>query len=531
MAKKINLEKSVSELVKEYPEVKDIMAGLGFKDITNPVALSTVGRIMTIPKGAQIKGIEMDKVISTFQEHGFEIEKEAANPAPKTDSAAAAAPAGSQETGGSTDEAPASTPEERSQLLKSYVARLSAGEDLEAVRQEFVKNFRSVDAAEIAKAEQELIQSGARISDVQRLCDVHSALFHGATKEEQIARAEQAVMDSLQSKTGADASAQEFAKITSHPVNVFLAENEELGRRIQVTQIALAAGASNEKTASTIPAVRAASIHYARKGDLIYPLLNRTYGFSGPADVMWGVDDEIRDELTELDQSHGDLPDFRQRLTKVLDRAQEMIYKENNILFPLCIQKFSEEDWMRIYYEMPAYDTILAGGYPLWKEAEEKRAELKTIGGKTVRALKEEGGQDSSEKAGQIPAENARIPLGSGHLTRAQIEAVLNTIPMEISFIDEQNINRYFNDGEKLFKRPDMAIDRDVFSCHPPKVQEIVKGIIESFRDGSQSSVEVWMEKKGEPVLVRYMAVRDEQGNYLGTMECVQKMGFAKGRV
>jgi DUF438 domain-containing protein len=122
------------------------------------------------------------------------------------------------------------------------------------------------------------------------------------------------------------------------------------------------------------------------------------------------------------------------------------------------------------------------------------------------------------------------INLPSGNFTPEQLDAMLNTIPLEITFIDDEEVNRYWNDdGEKkLFKRPASALGRKVWNCHPPKVQQMVKGVINTLKTTSQKSVDIWMEKGGEPVLVRYMAVRDREGNYVGTMECVQRMGFAK---
>ena len=120
------------------------------------------------------------------------------------------------------------------------------------------------------------------------------------------------------------------------------------------------------------------------------------------------------------------------------------------------------------------------------------------------------------------------IVLGGGHLTLDQLTALLNTLPLEITFVDHENINRYFNEGPKLFKRPQMAIDREVFSCHPPKIEGMVRSIIEDFRQGRQDQLPIWMEKDGRTVLVTYMAVRDQGKNYLGTMELVQDMDFAK---
>ena len=100
--------------------------------------------------------------------------------------------------------------------------------------------------------------------------------------------------------------------------------------------------------------------------------------------------------------------------------------------------------------------------------------------------------------------------------------------PVSYGFIDDNNINRFFNEGAKVFKRPGMAIDREVFSCHPPKIESMVSSIIESFKNHTRDSVPVWMEKQGKPFLVTYYAVRDIKDNYLGTVEVVQDMQFAK---
>ena len=99
---------------------------------------------------------------------------------------------------------------------------------------------------------------------------------------------------------------------------------------------------------------------------------------------------------------------------------------------------------------------------------------------------------------------------------------------MEITFVDADNINRFCNEGEKVFKRPGMAIDREVFSCHPPKIEQMVRGIIDDFRNNRRDCVPVWMDNGGRTMLVRYMAVRDRDGKYLGTVELGQDMEFAK---
>ena len=498
MAKKIDLTKSVYELTKDYPELIDILAGLGFTEITKKAMLNSVGRLTTISKGAKMKNISMTDVVTALMSNGFEI----AGEMPVMDS-------------GKTSmqyDSPESEAESRTKLLKGYLKRLGAGEDLESVRADFVKSFSDVEASEIMEAEQELLKEGTPLAEVQKLCDVHSALFHGLTTEEKIANAEKAVeesamrrkieeelakRDSFPKKDYSDknARAAELAAIPGHPLYTFAKENEAFAALLTRFHI--------ERGDTLFEKIRELSIHYAKKGDLLYPHLKVKYGVSGPSDVMWTVDDEIRDELGALakEAEHDEV--WNLRLDKVLKRAEEMIYKEQNILFPICAVNFTEDEWFRIYRDSKDYALCFGVANTEWKEAEDAR----------------------SEKA--IPI-NGEIVMPGGHMTVEELTALLNTIPLEISFIDADNINRFFNEGPKVFKRPGMAIDREVFSCHPPKIEPMVRSILDDFRKGLRDSVPVWMEKNGRTMLVTYMAVRNKNKDYLGTVELVQDMEFAK---
>ena len=300
-------------------------------------------------------------------------------------------------------------------------------------------------------------------------------------------------------------------------------------------------------------------MHYAKKGDLLYPHLNARYGIAGPSAVMWTADDEIRDELGALckalqkgreaaerrateskgremagqnatgsfQSSQWDVK-WLERLQKVLMRAEEMIYKENHILFPNCAVNFTEEDWMGIYRDAKDYADCLGVHGEVWEEAEnwlrkEKEAK-KTVFKGTKDSQASEGEED---RAGSNFSDGV-IHMPGGHMTIRQLTALLNTIPLEISFIDAEDRNCYFNEGPKVFKRAQMALGRSVFTCHPPKVETMVRRIIGEFREGTLDRVPVWMDKGGRTMLVTYMAVRDESGEYMGTMELVQDMEFAK---
>lgn len=648
MDKILDLDKSVASLVKEYPEVADIMHELGFTEIKNPAMLASVGRIMNLKKGSQMKKIPMEEIIRAFREKGFEITDcgkpfpaESVDSAEEAEIAKAADSAEEAKIAKATDSAEATkAPVDRAEALRSLLDRLSEGEDLESVRADFVRDFKDVDPAEIMRAEQGLMESGMPLSKVQKLCDVHSALFHGDTREEKIANAERAVQASLKNQAGKEEKnyinksleADALIQIPGHPLSTFTKENEALGQYLENTKerweslveslsgkaggknkAEKAEGAQGAEGAKETPdweallatfseelaKLRSFIVHYAKKGDLLYPLLKVKYDISGPSQVMWTVDDEIRDTLGELkreltEKSKGvralkntgeDWDDeeeeyirskaeiaesilnsfFLKNYLAVRNRMEEMIYKEENILFPMCALQFQKEEWIQIYFDSKDYDACFSVENETWKEAEEngntpeKWRAVEAVG----EAEREKGRNEASEEhsgdvhnaalpqgagkmledllrrveslegksgnSGESPSANdGEIIMPGGHLKKNELIAMLNTLPVEITFVDKDNINRFFNEGPKVFKRPQMAIDREVFSCHPPKVEPMVRMIIGNFRDGKEDEVPIWMEKGGKPFLVRYMAVRDKEQNYVGTLEAVTDMTEVK---
>lgn len=464
--KNINLKLSIYQLVEENPELVPILEELGFVEVTRKNMLKSVGKVMTIPKGAKLKGIPMEEIIKKIQDNGFVVELD--NVVSK---------------------------------IKEYLKRLEAQEELESVRADFVKEFENVDASEIMEAEQQLLKEGTPLATVQKLCDVHAALFKGKTIEEKVVEAKRQSAGAIKQEKLSITS--KLVEIEGHPLYTFSLENKEITRLVKKCRENVKKDYYKEEFHDLIEKLQDIAIHYAKKGDLLYPHLKVKYGISGPSDVMWTVDDEIRDEIKQLSKKQNfdnkGLEDFN----KLLVRIDDMIYKEANILFPNCATNFEDEEWYEIYRDSKDYDECLGVENVVWEEAEEF---LKNVS-KSV---------------------DDEIVMAGGHMTVEQLSAMLNTIPLEITFVDKENINRYFNEGSKVFKRPGMAIDREVFSCHPPKIEVQVRKIIESFKNKMADRVPIWMEKNGRTMLVTYMAVRNKAGEYLGTVEIVQDMEFAK---
>ncbi len=454
MNKIIDLNKPVADLVKENPELIDVLSEMGFTELKNKMMLASVGKVMTLTRGAAVKKLDINEIKKSLTDKGYIIKEYDIAPDAK----------------------------KRVDSLKNYIHRLNSGEALDSVREDFKSEFKDVNASEIMHAEQEMMLEGMPIREVQKLCDVHSALFHGTLDNK--------LENNLKN-----------SEIIGHPVRAFHLENMAILEILAKTKLLI-----SEKRASEIDIdlLREIPVHYAKKGDLLYPLLKVKYNQNGPSDVMWGVDDEIRDEFKALKYIEVRDDKWLDRLSAAVNRAEEMVFKEENILLPLCENHFTEEEWIEIYIESKEYKNELA-------------------------AMEEFPVAENRNK--KAPSFNEEyIVLPSGKFTPYELDAMLNTMPYELTFVDRHDINSYFNDNdeEKLFKRPMMALGRDVYSCHPAKIEPMVRSIINDFKAGKKDEVKVWMTKKDEPCLVLYMAVRDSDKNYLGTLEIVQHMGFAR---
>lgn len=296
--------------------------------------------------------------------------------------------------------------------------------------------------------------------------------------------------------------AAKLEQIPGHPLHTFARENKAL-EELLIKAKQMINDKNDENLMKLLSKIREVAIHYAKKGDLLYPHLSVKYEIVGPSNVIWTTDDEIRDELAYLVKADVHDEEWYDRVKSVIKATEDMIYKDEHVVFPNCAVNFTEEEWIGIYRDSKDYPACLDVVPEVWEAGE-----------KEIHA--------------EMALRDGEIIMPGGHMTVEQLSALLNTIPLEITFIDDQNINRYFNEGSKVFKRPSMAIDREVFSCHPPKVEVMVRKIIEEFRNGTRDTVPLWMEKNGEIMAVTYMAVRDPNGKYLGTVELVQNMEHAK---
>ena len=380
------------------------------------------------------------------------------------------------------------TMEERQEILKNLMLRLHAGEDKEVIQEEFNEVFDEISPYEIQLMERNLMSEGITFAEIMSLCNVHANL--------------------MGSKVNTQTTVADFEQ-PGHPVHVMKMENLAIRgaldrvERLLVNFLETKDSTIEKGLRRQISLLDQFENHYQRKEYAMFPIMEKK-GITAPPKVMWGVHDQIRDLYNDFKKALNDGKESTLEEFQIArDEMLEMIQKEENILIPMVEQVFHVDDWETIASQSPEY------GYCIVKP--EKEWAVK----KSFSPVKEET---------QVESEGD-IPLSTGSLSLKELNLILNLLPMELSFVDAQNIVKYYNEGngeEKIFKRTPSAIGRDVILCHPPRVHETVQTIFEQLKSKQKEKEEMWFKTEDKMVHVTYHAVWDEEENYMGCLEYVQ---------
>lgn len=402
-----------------------------------------------------------------------------------------------------------SVPEQgrRQELLKQIIKELHQGKSVEEVKARFEEAVGDVTVSEISAMEHALMEEeGIPVSEVQRLCSVHTAIFKGSIEE--IHRSSKP------------------EEQPGHPVHTFKLENREIERLVNFKlQLHLDKFRKEDREEIVFKLLEDLSLlldldkHYSRKENLLFPYLER-YGIYGPTTVMWGVDDSIRamiktvkgklaNGVTNKEEVCGDLE-------RIIKEVNEMIFKEENILLPMALEKLTEDEWVKIARESDEIGFCLTAPEQEWIP---ERVPL-PAGEDGDHA---EGEADSGDEQGHVP--QGFVKFETGLLSMEQLEALMNHLPVDLTFIDENDVVRYFSHGkERIFARTKAVIGRTVQKCHPPQSVHVVNKLLKDFKAGRKDSEDFWIQIKDKFVYIRYFAVRSEDGRYLGTLEFTQNI-------
>ena len=379
---------------------------------------------------------------------------------------------------------------ERKKKLKELILKLHKGASQHQVRMELMRSLSQIPYGEVVEVEQELISEGLPEEEILNLCDVHSAVLQGN-------------IDMSTSK-----------KIPEgHPLDVMKNENKELLKVAGQIDQTIRDISYNPDIDLQAYVLKLRGLFnnlydvdklYQRKEYLLFPYLENQ-GITGPPKVMWGKHDEIRELIKgsiELLQTEGITPEELLASAEIILKPAikgviDMTIKEEHILFPMTMDKLSETDWYEISKQS------LEIGYCLYDPPTDW---------KPVWAVEESTAQKG--KTGE------KVQLPSGSFSVEELLAILNTLPVDMTFVDRNDKVKYFSQNkDRIFQRNRAILNRDVRHCHPPSSTHIVDKIIEDFKSGKESRAPFWINMGGKMIYIEYFALRNEKDEYLGTLE------------
>lgn len=379
----------------------------------------------------------------------------------------------------------------RRDLLKHLILQLHKGIAPDEVRKQLVRLLGDIPYDEVVKVEQELISEGLPAEEVIKMCDVHSEALKGS-------------IDKTDAKTPP----------AGHPVHTFQEENNAIriviGTLNELYNNVIEMDDEDEATKvlleirSKFNDLQDVEKHYQRKENLVFPYLEKK-GITGPPTVMWGKHDEVREKMNAVHESFSatdsslkavELKSLVEILFKpTSDAIDEMVFKETEIFLPMCMDSITDEEWLAIYEQTPQYGYCLYDPQVKWKPEGFEAKEISEFS-------------------------NGRIQLESGSFTMSELSAILNHLPVDMTFVDKDDVVRFFTMGkERIFHRSRAILGRKVQMCHPPSSVHIVQQILDDFKIGRQDNAAFWINLHGKFIHIEYFALRDEDGEYAGTLE------------
>jgi hypothetical protein len=470
----LNAKTKIDDLLKQFPFLEDFLITLSpkFKGLKNPIMRKTMGKVASLEMAATVSGLNIDRLISSLT---AEIKKQ---------------------SGSASQTEPLTDPKERKAALKAIIKDLHDGGDMAVLKQRFKDLIQGVEAPEIAQIEQELMNEGLPAEEIKRLCDVHVEIFKEALEEQ----------DRPDPPLG-------------HPIHTYMKENRASEKIMSDTSMLLgllgqpptpeAFEEHRQALGEFIEQLSEINTHYTRKENQLFPMLE-AHHFTGPSQVMWSIHDDIRAQMKQAREAFAGNDPARTlaSLKEAIQTIRDMIYKEEHILFPTSLDMLTDSEWIK----------VKAG------EADIGFAWVVPDQGWPDEILKETAAPaPEPEKVVQDVA--GALGLDTGRLTLEQINLLLTHLPVDLTFVDENDRVAYYSEGpERIFPRSPAIIGREVRNCHPPKSVHIVNKILDAFKSGSRDSAAFWIELGGKFIYIRYFPVRNADGHYRGCLEVSQDL-------
>ncbi len=409
---------------------------------------------------------------------------------------------------------------EKINLVKEILKKITSGSaSLEEVKREYGEILGKITPFEIALIEQQLVREGIKPEEILRVCDLHVELFRESLKD------------------------RELKGIPSgHPLDLLIRENEEILKIIDAVNLyaSMIIDTNSVEDKSKIYEnlktliMRLKSyirLHYRKNQMLIFPYLERR-GINAIPRVLWGKEDEIIKEIREIlkttPTNAREYDELAGKITDLVRKIMDLVFRENKILYPTTWTLLEPGEW-KVIYELgkeigyivnidkewntdaePKYPYMIDGTIPpekLEKLPEEVRRIIKNIEPDTYEIMRE-----------------GDIEFKTGYLNPEEIYEIIRSLPLELTYADKNDRVRFFTKSKltKGFPRVKTIIGRRLEYCHPPRLEGYVKFNVKLLKEGKFPYREFWTRMGDRIIRVLIAGIRNEKGEYLGTLEIVE---------
>jgi DUF438 domain-containing protein len=387
--------------------------------------------------------------------------------------------------------------QQRIDIMKGLIRQLHAGATEDKVKKQLETILGEADYSDVFLMEIQLMQEGIPQESIQQLCDTHTRVLK----------------KHLDLQETPD-------MIPGHPVHTMVQENRELTKNTQKIRYLIEQVEKLNEADDALPLMREiqqylnnlmdVDKHYRRKENLLFPYFEKN-DMPGPPTVMWGKHDETRELLKGTIEGLQQVDSITAKeanaynlfaVQAAINAVDDMIYKEEKILFPTALDLLTEQDWYEIYIQS---DEI---GYCLYVPEFEWTPE---------------GGFHNEIK--KVAAQSNRIQMPTGSFKLDELIAAFKTMPFDLTFVDKDDTVRYFSPGtDRIFDRSRAILGRKVQYCHPPKSVKTVNQILADFKSGKQDRARFWINMGPRFIYITYYALRNDAGDYFGTLEVTQDL-------
>lgn len=249
---------------------------------------------------------------------------------------------------------------------------------------------------------------------------------------------------------------------------------------------------------------------FARKENQLFPYLEK-HGWEGPSQGMWSFHDNLREQIKLLNNYNAkkDIEKIIENIPYLLNGIERLLTIEDIRLFPNAMELITEEEWKDFYIGDEEIGWMLKEKPTPYPAVAKEEAYLHPS-------------QDHSQRDLSFSLENT-FHYDEGYMTPEQVNLLLSFLPVDITYVDENDKVIFYNRGnDRVFARSKGIIGREVRFCHPPKSVNMVLRIVEEFRLGTKDVAEFWFNFKGRIIHIRYFAIRDKNKTYKGVVEMSQ---------